>query len=56
MGTKGHRMSLAASLGLGPATLALLIFGVMLVLMALRAPIAVSMGLAGALGYAAQAG
>ncbi len=49
-------MSLAASLGLGPATLAVLIFALMLGLMALRAPIAVSMGLAGALGYAAQAG
>ncbi len=35
---------------------ALLIFGLMLVLMALRAPIAISMAVAGTLGYAAQAG
>ncbi len=49
-------MSVFASLELAPATLALGIFGLMLALMALRTPIAVSMGLAGALGYAAQAG
>jgi C4-dicarboxylate transporter, DctM subunit len=36
--------------------LALLIFGMMLVLMALRTPIAVSMFVAGAIGYVAQAG
>ena len=35
---------------------ALLIFGLMLALIALRAPIAISMAVAGALGYAAQAG
>ena len=39
-----------------PITLTLLIFGVMLVLMALRAPIAVSMFVAGTLGYVLQAG
>ena len=49
-------MSLAAQLGLGPGTLALLIFGLMLALMVLRTPIAISMTLAGALGYVAQAG
>ena len=49
-------MSVAVQLGLGPAALALLLFGLMLALMALRAPIAISMGVAGGLGYAAQAG
>ena len=39
-----------------PITLTLLIFGVMLVLMALRAPIAVSMFVAGSVGYVLQAG
>jgi C4-dicarboxylate transporter, DctM subunit len=39
-----------------PITLTLLIFGVMLVLMALRAPIAVSMFVAGTVGYVLQAG
>jgi C4-dicarboxylate transporter, DctM subunit len=39
-----------------PITLALLIFAVMLVLMALRTPIAVAMFVAGALGYVLQAG
>ena len=37
-------------------SVALLIFGLMLALMALRTPIAISMAVAGALGYAAQAG
>jgi C4-dicarboxylate transporter, DctM subunit len=41
---------------LSPITLALLIFGVMLVLMALRAPIAISMFFAGVIGYVLQAG
>ncbi|OYU46270.1 MAG: C4-dicarboxylate ABC transporter permease [Burkholderiales bacterium PBB4] len=41
---------------MGPGTLAMLIFGLMLALMALRAPIAISMALAGAVGYVAQAG
>ncbi len=41
---------------MSPIVLALLIFGVMLVLMALRTPIAVSMFAAGALGYVLQAG
>ena len=49
-------MNLAIDLGLGPAALALIIFALMLVLMALRAPIAISMAVAGALGYGAQAG
>jgi C4-dicarboxylate transporter DctM subunit len=39
-----------------PVTAALLIFGLMLVLMALRTPIAVSMFVAGAVGYGLQAG
>lgn len=39
-----------------PVTTALLIFGLMLVLMALRAPIAVAMFAAGAVGYVLQAG
>jgi tripartite ATP-independent transporter DctM subunit len=39
-----------------PITLTLLIFGVMLVLMALRVPIVVSMFAAGCLGYVLQAG
>jgi tripartite ATP-independent transporter DctM subunit len=39
-----------------PITLTLLIFGVMLVLMALRTPIAISMFLAGSLGYVLKAG
>ncbi len=41
---------------MSPVTLALLIFAVMLVLMALRVPIAISMFAAGALGYVFQAG
>jgi C4-dicarboxylate transporter, DctM subunit len=41
---------------MSPITLALLIFGVMLVLMALRAPIAICMFVAGAVGYVMQAG
>ena len=41
---------------MSPITLALLIFGVMLVLMALRTPIAVAMFVAGAAGYVLQAG
>lgn len=49
-------MTLSAILGWTPGTLAVLIFGLMLVLMAIRIPIAISMALAGALGYAAQAG
>jgi C4-dicarboxylate transporter, DctM subunit len=44
------------NLGLSPLTLTIAIFGVMLVLMALRTPIAVAMFIAGALGYVAQAG
>ncbi len=44
------------NLGLSPLTLTLLIFGVMLVLMAIRTPIAVSMFVAGSLGYVVQAG
>jgi C4-dicarboxylate transporter, DctM subunit len=39
-----------------PITLALLIFAIMLVLMALRAPIAIAMFVAGAVGYVLQAG
>jgi C4-dicarboxylate transporter, DctM subunit len=39
-----------------PVALALSIFGVMLVLMALRTPIAISMFVAGCVGYVAQAG
>jgi tripartite ATP-independent transporter DctM subunit len=39
-----------------PVTLALLIFGVMLVLMALRTPIAVAMFVAGSVGYLLQGG
>ena len=41
---------------MSPITQAVLIFGVMLVLMALRTPIAVAMFCAGATGYVAQAG
>ena len=36
---------------MSPITLALLIFGLMLVMMAIRVPIAVSMFFAGAVGY-----
>jgi C4-dicarboxylate transporter, DctM subunit len=39
-----------------PITLALLIFAIMLVLMAVRAPIAIAMFVAGAVGYVLQAG
>jgi C4-dicarboxylate transporter, DctM subunit len=39
-----------------PITLALLIFALMLLLMALRAPIAIAMFIAGAVGYVMQAG
>jgi TRAP-type uncharacterized transport system fused permease subunit len=39
-----------------PITLALLIFGLMLLLMALRTPIAVAMFVAGSVGYLLQAG
>jgi len=39
-----------------PLTLTLMIFAIMLVLMALRTPIAIAMFVAGCLGYAAQAG
>ncbi len=41
---------------MSPLALTLLIFGVMLLLMALRAPIAVAMFVAGCLGYVLQAG
>jgi C4-dicarboxylate transporter, DctM subunit len=41
---------------MSPVTLALLIFAIMLVLMALRTPIAISMFTAGAVGYVVQAG
>jgi C4-dicarboxylate transporter, DctM subunit len=41
---------------MSPITLALLIFALMLVLMALRAPIAIAMFIAGAVGYVMQAG
>ncbi len=41
---------------MSPITLALLIFAVMLVLMALRTPIAIAMFAAGAVGYVLQAG
>lgn len=41
---------------MSPIALSLLIFGIMLVLMALRVPIAISMFTAGAVGYVAQAG
>ena len=41
---------------MSPITLALLIFGLMLVMMAIRVPIAVSMFFAGAVGYLIQAG
>ena len=41
---------------MSPITLTLLIFGTMLVLMAIRVPIAASMFCAGALGYVLQAG
>ncbi|MEN9537946.1 MAG: Sialic acid transporter permease protein SiaT [Pseudomonadota bacterium] len=41
---------------MSPITLALLIFGVMLLLMAIRTPIAVAMFLAGCVGYVLQAG
>jgi C4-dicarboxylate transporter, DctM subunit len=39
-----------------PVTMAIVIFAVMLVLMALRTPIAISMFVAGAVGYVAQSG
>ena len=39
-----------------PITLTILIFAIMLVLMAIRTPIAVSMFIAGTVGYVAQAG
>ena len=41
---------------MSPVALALSIFAIMLVLMAVRVPIAVSMFVAGAVGYVAQAG
>jgi len=41
---------------MSPIALTLSIFGVMLVLMALRTPIAIAMFIAGAIGYVAQAG
>ncbi|MES2633893.1 MAG: TRAP transporter large permease [Pseudomonadota bacterium] len=41
---------------MSPLTLALLIFAIMLVLMALRTPIAISMFIAGCVGYVMQAG
>ena len=41
---------------MSPLTLTLLIFVIMIVLMALRTPIAVSMFVAGTIGYVAQAG
>lgn len=41
---------------MSPIALTLLIFGIMLVLMAVRVPIAISMFTAGAVGYVAQAG
>ncbi len=41
---------------MSPLTLALLIFGIMLLLMALRTPIAISMFIAGCVGYVMQAG
>ena len=41
---------------MSPIALALMIFGIMLVLMAVRVPIAISMFTAGAVGYVAQAG
>ena len=41
---------------MSPVSMALLIFGIMLVLMAVRVPIAVSMFAAGAVGYVMQAG
>ena len=41
---------------MSPLTLTLLIFGVMLVLMALRTPISISMFIAGSAGYLLQAG
>ena len=41
---------------MSPLTLTLLIFGVMLVLMALRTPIAIAMFAAGSIGYVLQAG
>jgi len=44
------------NLGLSPLTLTLLIFAIMLVLMAIRTPIAVAMFVAGAIGYVVQAG
>ncbi len=44
------------NLGLSPLTLTLLIFAIMLLLMAIRAPIAVAMFVAGAIGYVVQAG
>ena len=43
-------------MSLSPLTLTLIIFAVMLVLMALRTPIAISMFVAGAVGYVLQAG
>jgi tripartite ATP-independent transporter DctM subunit len=39
-----------------PVTLTLMIFGIMLLLMAVRIPIAIAMFVAGAIGYVAQAG
>jgi C4-dicarboxylate transporter, DctM subunit len=47
---------LGAVVTLGPLELTLLIFGVMLLLMALRAPIAVAMFVAGVIGYVLKAG
>jgi tripartite ATP-independent transporter DctM subunit len=44
------------NLGLSPLALTLSIFGVMLLLMALRTPIAIAMFIAGAIGYVGQAG
>ncbi len=41
---------------MSPIALALMIFGIMLLLMALRTPIAVAMFVAGCIGYVAQAG
>ena len=44
------------SLALNPAAIALVIFALMLVQMALRVPIGISMAVAGGIGYAVQAG
>ena len=41
---------------MSPVTLALMIFGIMLLLMAIRVPIAICMFLAGCIGYVTQAG